>query len=258
MSREIVTSEIIRAQARQLKMPGLTRSFESLARKAKEERAGHDEYLSTVLGAEIQSRTEAAMNNRLRAARFPELKTLDKFDFSKSEGVDAKEIASLAKGEWIVPGRNVIFAGPIGTGKTHLAIGLGIEACRQLHHVRFWRAADLVQALIEARDGRELTRLQRRLQQVQLLIIDELGFVPFDRTGGELLFNVFAQRHERRAVVITTNLAFGEWPKVFGGDEKLTTALLDRLAEHATVITPRGRSFRMRRNAVELDAKKAR
>lgn len=121
----------------------------------------------------------------------------------------------------------------------------------QRRHVAFWRAADLVRALIEARDGRELTRLQRRLGRVDLLILDELGFVPFDRVGGELLFNLIADRYERKSVLVTTNLAFGEWPKVFGGDEKLTTALLDRLAHHATVITTKGKSFRMRRRQAE-------
>ena len=113
-------------------------------------------------------------------------------------------------------------------------------------HVAFWRAADLVRTLLEARDARELTRLQRRLERVDLLVLDELGFVPFDRVGGELLFNLLTARYERRATLVTSNLAFSEWPQVFGGDEKLTTALLDRLAHHATVITTKGKSYRMR------------
>ncbi len=122
-----------------------------------------------------------------------------------------------------------------------------MEAARQRRHVVFWRAAELVRTLVEARDQRELTRVQRRLSRLDLLIVDELGFVPFDRSGGELLFGVITERYERKSVLVTSNLAFGEWPKVFGGDEKLTTALLDRLAHHATVITTKGKSFRMRR-----------
>ena len=139
-----------------------------------------------------------------------------------------------------------------GTGKTHLAIALGIEAARQRRRVAFTRAADLVRTLIEARDAKELGRFQCRPDRVDLLIVDEVGFVPFERQGGELLFNVLASRHVRRSVVITTNLAFAEWPKVFGSDEKLITALLDSLAEHATAITTKGNSYRMRkRGAVE-------
>jgi DNA replication protein DnaC len=128
---------------------------------------------------------------------------------------------------------------------------LGVEAARQRRRVAFWRAADLVRTLVEARDAKELGRTMRRLERVDLVIVDELGFVPFDRQGGELLFNMFASRHGRRSVCITTNLAFSEWPRVFGGDEKMTTALLDRLAEHAVVIATKGKSYRMRKRRTE-------
>jgi DNA replication protein DnaC len=246
MSRAAIVADVIRTQARQLKMPALARSFEELARQAREEHWPHEDYLHEALAVEIASRAESAVKQRLHAAAFPETKTLDRFDFSAADGVSAPAIAELARGDWIARGENVLFAGPIGTGKTHLAIALGVEAARQRRRVVFWRAADLVRTLVEARDGKELTRYMRRLERVDLLIADEVGFVPFDRAGGELLFNVLAARHGRRSVLITTNLAFAEWPRVFGGDEKLTTALLDRLAEHATVITTKGKSYRMR------------
>jgi DNA replication protein DnaC len=246
MSRDAVVADVIKGQARALKMPGLLRTYEALARQAREERWTHEDYLHEVLSVEIQSRAESAVCQWIREARFPEPKTLDTFDFGASEGIDAAQIADLARGKWVANAENLILAGPIGTGKTNLAIALGMESARQRRHVAFWRAADLVRALLEARDNRELTRLQRRMRRVDLLIPGELGFVPFDRTGGELLFNLVAVRYERKSVLVTSNLAFGEWPKVFGGDEKLTTALLDRLAHHAEVITTKGKSFRMR------------
>ena len=247
MSRGVVVADVIKAQARSLKMPGLLRVYESLARQAREEKWSHEEYLHEALAAEVQSRGESAVRARIHDARFPEPKTLDTFDFNAAEGIDAAHIANLARCGWLDEAENLILAGPIGTGKTHLAIALGMEAARQRRRVAFWRAADLVLALVEVRDQRELTRLQRRMRRVDLLILDELGFVPFERAGGELLFNLIADRYERKSVLVTSNLAFSEWPKIFGGDEKLTTALLDRLAHHAAVITTKGKSFRMRR-----------
>lgn len=250
MSRATVKRELVVQVARDLKMPGLLRAYEQLARQAREEHWSHEEYLYEVLSAEQTSRRESAIRQRVHEARFPEMKTLDTFDFAATGGaVSAAQINELARGDWIDRGDNVIFAGPIGTGKTHLAIALGVEAARRRKRVTFTRAADLVRQLTEARDQRELGRLQRRLMRVDLLVLDELGFVPFDRAGGELLFNVVAERYERRSVLVTTNLSFAEWVKVFGGDEKLTTALLDRLAHHAAVITTKGKSYRMRKRS---------
>jgi DNA replication protein DnaC len=251
MSREAIAAELILAHARSLKMPGLARSYETLARDARDSKWTYEEYLHEVLTAELASRADSAVRQRIRDARFPELKTLKDFDFAAAEGLDIPQVSHLARCEWVQKAENVILAGPIGTGKTHLAIALGIEAAKQRFHVVFQRAADLVRALVEARDQRELSRLQRRLARVDVLIIDELGFVPFDRTGGELLFNALASRYERKSVVVTTNLAFSEWPKVFADDEKLTTALLDRLADRATILTTKGKSFRMRRRKNE-------
>ncbi len=247
MSRAAIAKDVLVGQTRALKMPGALRCFEALARQAGEEHWGYEEYLSEVLTAEMQSRHESAVRHRIREARFPETKTLDTFDFSTADGVSAPQIAELARGRFIEEAENVLFVGPIGTGKTHLAIALGVEAARNRRRVLFTRAADLVRSLVEARDGRELSRLQRRLQGVELLIVDEFGFVPFDRTGGELLFNIVAERYERRSIMMTSNLTFSEWPRVLGGDEKLATALLDRLAHHATAITTKGKSYRMRK-----------
>ena len=247
MSGAVVAKDLVLALARALKMPGLGRVFEALARQAREEHWGYEEYLHEALTAEQTSRRDSAVRHRLREAHFPETKTLDTFDFTVAEGVLAPQIVELGRGDWIGRAENVIFAGPIGTGKTHLATALGVEAARQRRRVLFYRAADLVRALLEARDQRELGRLHRRLHHVDLLIVDEMGFVPFDRAGGELLFNVLTERYERRSVIVTTNLPFAEWVKVFAGDEKLTTALLDRLAEDAHVLATKGPSYRSRK-----------
>src|SRR3954465_14955202 len=245
MSAPTVVRDLVVAHTRVLKLPGVARTFEGLARQARDAHWPHEDYLQEVLSAEQASRHESVIRQRLREARFPEVKTLDTFDFAAADGVNAAQVHTLARGEWVTTPENLILAGPIGTGKTHLAIALGIEATRQKRRVLFTRAADLVRQLLEARDGRELTRLQHRLRRVDVLIVDEVGFVPFERVGGELLFNLLTDRYERRATIVTTNLAFAEWVTVFAGDEKLTTALLDRLAHHATVITTKGKSYRM-------------
>jgi DNA replication protein DnaC len=260
MSRAKIIGDLVRTDARQLKMPGVAKSFDALARQATTEGWSPVEYLHEVLSSEIASRAESSVRARLRSARFPEQKTLGDFNFDVAAGVTRTQLADLASGAFIDRGDNIIFAGPIGTGKTHLAIALGVEAARQRRHVVFHRAADLVGALREARDNRVLGRLHRRTRRVDLLILDEVGFVPFDRTGGELLFNLLADRYQtRRSVIVTTNLSFAEWPKVFGGDEKLTTALLDRLAENSAIITTKGKSYRMRkrRNASDSAATEA-
>jgi DNA replication protein DnaC len=246
---------LIAEHAKALKMPGLARAWDSLARQAREEKWSYEEFLHEALSTERTSRTDSAVRHRLKDARFPELKTIDTFDFGATDGaINPAQIAELARCEWIAAAQNIVFAGPIGTGKTHLATALGVEAARMRKRVLFARAAELVRTLVESRDDRELGRLQRRLHNVELLIVDELGFVPFDRAGGELLFNLLADRYERRSVIVTTNLAFAEWTKVFAGDEKLTTALLDRLGHHAIVITTKGKSYRMRKRRAQEES----
>ncbi len=235
----------LRENLKALNLTTTARDLETSIRQAKESGPGYDEFLLDLTTTELAVRAENRLNRRVREAKFPLLKTLDGFDFAAVPDLDIRVIRELAGGEYIKEHRNVIFLGRSGTGKTHLSTALGIEACRNNSRTRFVSCYGLVNELIEARQEKELQRLIGRHARYDLLILDELGYIPFSREGGELLFQVLAERQEKGSVIITTNLGFADWTKVFG-DPVMTAALLDRLTHRAHIINCQWDSFRLK------------
>jgi len=240
-----MTQLLIEAHLKRLKLPAIARTFQALAREAAESNQDYQSYLLALLEQEVRQRNENMQHSRVQAARFPVPKTLDLFDFSALPDLSQTRVLHLAQGEYVSRRENILFIGSNGTGKTHLAIALGVCACRQGKRVRFVTAPALVNELVEARQQHRLSKLEAYYQRVELLILDELGFVPFARDGAELLFNLCAARYERRATILTSNLEFSDWPQVLG-DHTLAGALVDRLTHHAHIIQMNGESFRFR------------
>ena len=227
-----------------LKLPTFLREYEKQARQCAAEGLDHVQFLARLVEMEMIDRERRMIERRIKAAKFPAAKSLDSFDFKAIPKLNKMQVLELARCEWIERRENVIALGPSGTGKTHVALGLGLAACQKGLPVRFITAATLVSELMEARDERRLLRLQKQLANVKLLIIDELGFVPLSKTGAELLFELISQRYERGATLITSNLPFDEWTETFG-TERLTGALLDRLTHHVNILEMNGESYRL-------------
>ena len=211
---------------KELRLPSFLREYGKMAAQCAAENVDHPGYLLQLAELELIDRHQRMVERRIRAARFPAVKSLDTFDFLAIPSVNKALVMELARCEYVQRRENVIVVGNSGTGKTHVALGLA--ACQRGMSVGFTTAAGLMHEMMEARDERRLLNLQRQLSRLGLLIIDELGFVPLSRTGAELLFEIFSQRYERGSTLITTNLPFDEWTEVFGS-ERLTGALLDRL-----------------------------
>jgi DNA replication protein DnaC len=228
-----------------LKLPTFLREYDKQARQCAAEGVDHTGYLLRLAELELLERERRAVERRIRQARFPAVKSLDSFDFAAIPSLNKLLVLELARGEYVERRANVIALGNSGTGKTHVALGLGLAACQKGLAVGFTTAAALVHELREARDERRLLRLQKQLAAYRLLIIDELGYVPLSPTGAELLFEVFSQRYERGSVIVTSNLPFDEWTSMFGS-ERLTGALLDRLTHHVHILEMNGDSYRLK------------
>ncbi len=227
-----------------LKLPSFLREHDKLARQCAAEGVDHVRYLLRLAELELIEREGRTVERRIRAARFPAVKSLDGFDFAAIPSLNKALVLELARGEYIERRENVIALGNSGTGKTHVALGLGLAACQRGMSVGFTTAAALVHELLEARDEKRLLRLQKQLVGYKLLIIDELGFVPLSKSGAELLFEIFSQRYERGSTLVTSNLPFDEWTEVLGS-ERLTGALLDRLTHHVHILEMNGESYRL-------------
>ena len=232
---------------RQLKLPTILREYEKVAAEAAREGQDHVRYLLRLVELELIDRERRMVERRIRAARFPAVKSFDTFDFAAIPSLNKPLVLELARCEYVVARDNIIALGNSGTGKTHVCLALGLAACQRGLSVAFTTAAGLVHQLMEARDEKRLLRLQAQLAAVKLLIVDELGYVPLSQTGAELLFEVFSQRHERGSTIVTSNLPFDEWTGVFG-NQRLTGALLDRLTHHVHILEMNGESYRLKQS----------
>jgi len=230
---------------RSLKLSAMATNLERQLRQAREEKEAYEEFLLNLTEVEVATRMENGRKRRIREARFPLLKPLETFNFEAAPDLDTRLIKELADGQYIKEARNVIFLGRSGTGKTHLATGLGMAACGQGVRTRFMTGCGLANELIEARDEKVLSRTLKRYAGYGLLLIDELGYVPFSKESADLIFQVLTERNERKSVIITTNLGFGDWTQVFG-DPTLTAALLDRITHKAHIINCTWESYRLR------------
>ena len=227
-----------------LRLPTFLREYDKLARQCAAEGVDHVRYLVRLAELELIDRERRMVERRIRLAKFPAVKSLDSFDFKAMPSLNKMMVLDLARCEYVERRENIIALGNSGTGKTHIALGLGLAACQKGLTVGFITAAALVHELMEARDEKRLLRFQKQLAKYKLLIIDELGFVPLSKTGAELLFEVFSQRYERGSTLLTSNLPFDEWTEVFGS-ERLTGALLDRLTHHVHILEMNGDSYRL-------------
>jgi DNA replication protein DnaC len=239
-----------------LRLPTFHREYDKVAQQCAAEGIDHPRYLLRLSELELLEREQRATERRIRSARFPVLKSLDTFEYSVIPSLNKSLVLELARCEYIDRKDNVLALGNSGTGKTHIALALGLAACQKGYRVRFTTAASLVHELIEARDEKRLMRYQKQMAAHQLLIVDELGFVPLSKTGAELLFEVFSQRYERTSTMVTSNLPFSEWTETLGS-ERLTGALLDRLTHHVHILEMNGESYRLKESKAQKAARKS-
>jgi DNA replication protein DnaC len=236
---------------KQLKLPTVLREYAKMAAICQAEKADYQTFLLRLAEQEIIDRERRAAERRVKAARFPVLKTLDTFDFSAQPSINQALVRELVRGEYIDRRENVLLVGNSGTGKTHLATVLAFAACRQGRKVHFFTVTGLVTHLLESREERQLERFHKQLERLDLLVLDELGYVPFSKAGAELLFEVISRAYERTSLMVTSNLPFENWTEVMGS-ERLTGALLDRLTHRVHILEANGQSYRLKESKERL------
>jgi DNA replication protein DnaC len=241
---ETKNTVLLKHHLKALKLPTMHAECEKIATRAAQDNADHLAFLLQLCELELIERERKSAERRLKAARFPAHKLLDEFDFAARPSINKPQMLELMKGEYFDRRENVLFVGPSGTGKSHLATALGMAACAQGRKVRFFRVTELITLLLEAKEERQLLRLRQQLGKLDLLILDELGYVPASKAGAELLFDVIASAYERNSLIVTTNLPFENWTEILGS-ERLTGAALDRLTHRCHILETKGESFRL-------------
>jgi DNA replication protein DnaC len=241
---ETKSTVLLKHHLKALRLPTVLAECEKVAGRCAAENADHLSFLLQLCELELIERERKAADRRLKAARFPATKTLDGFDFTARPSLNKPLVLDLARGDYLARRENILLVGPSGTGKTHLALALAIAACGQGRRVRFWRVTELITTLREAEEDRQLARLRGQLAKLDLLVLDEFGYVPASKAGAELLFDVIAIAYERTSVILTTNLPFENWTEVLG-NERLTGAALDRLTHRSQVLETSGESYRL-------------
>jgi DNA replication protein DnaC len=243
--QETKQTVLLKHHLQQLKLPSFERDCEEFSFRCAAENIDHLGYLLQLASRELQDREARAAERRLKSARFPSLKTLETFDFQAQPSLNQRLVTELMRGEYIENRATIFLIGQPGTGKTHLATAFGIKACQQGKKVRFFRSSDLISQMLEAREDKQLLRLKKSLSLLDVLILDELGYIPASKAGSELFFDIISQAYERTSVIITTNLPFDQWTEVLGS-QRLTGAVLDRLTHRCHILEASGESFRLR------------
>ena len=229
-----------------LKLPFIKEHHSALAKQAAERQWTHVDYLARLLDGEFNQRRQRSIQRRIKAARFPVIKTLEQFGWDWPKKINRLQVQNLFRLEWVNQKANAIFLGTVGLGKTHLAIALGYAACLEGYSVLFANAMSVINDLSAAQIKGGLKSELKKYLQPQLLILDEVGYLPIDQRGADMLFQVISQRYERGSIVLTTNKAFKQWASIFNNDSTITSAVLDRLLHHAEAITIEGSSYRMK------------